>query len=132
MRIVKLFKKLIGADARMEFQARIVAAVIIGGEVLSHEQLEKVKAIGRYLGGDEYSADIFSSEVNYFVENCLRNEADINALVKSIRRLAAKHPHWPLDLPLERLRELEDHHHPLQERVLEFIDSLQHQALKHA
>ncbi len=122
---LRLFwRKLMGDDARIDYYARIVAALIVSVDRLSYEELDRTKLIaGRlFMRKDEEGA--FVSRVFLYLEHCVKGELHLNQLIRRIDQIHRQHPRWIEAITPEVVSLCEVADEPLQLRVVEFLQAL--------
>lgn len=124
MGIKLFFRKLFGSDARIDFYAKIFAALIISTDRLSYEELELVKKVAGLLFTQKSDETYFVSQVMYHLELCVKNELHINQIIRRIDYLNRLHPRWIESVSSEAVALCRTEGDGLQERVIEYIHSL--------
>ena len=122
------WRKLMGADLRIDFYAKIIAALIVAVDRLSYEELDRVKMIAGRLFVRKDEESHFVSRVFLHLEWCVKSELHINQLIRRIDQIHRQHPRWIEAISPEIISLCEVPGETLQLRVVEFIQGLRQPA----
>lgn len=118
------FHRLFDSDAQSDYCAKVFAALLVSGEVLDMEKLEQAKGVGEILFPAGPQRERFASMLVFYMESCVTEELDLNALVKRITAATRKNPEWLAAIPEEAYAQVWNPGVPLQQRVFEMLENL--------
>ena len=118
------WRKLVGEDMRIDFYAKIIAALIVAVDKLSYEELDRVKLIAGRLFVRKDEESYFTARVLLHLELCIKNELHINQLIRRIDQMHRLHPRWIEMMTPEIVSLCEVPGEELQARVVEFLQDL--------
>ena len=124
------FHRLFDSDAQSDYCAKVFAALLLAGEVLDMERLEQAKGVGEVLFPAGPQRERFASMLVFYMESCITEELDLNALVKRITEATRKNPEWLAAIPGEAYDQVRIPEVPLQERVYEMLENLKANGFK--
>jgi hypothetical protein len=119
-----IFAALFGNDDRIDFYAKIFAALVASGEQIGDTNA-KIKAAGEIQFTDNDDRKFFAERVLFYLAAYAANYAVINKIIRRIAHFHKLYPSWILEARREFLEVARCANDGLQDRVYEFVSRMQ-------
>ncbi|MDR1451036.1 MAG: hypothetical protein LBI57_01690 [Helicobacteraceae bacterium] len=130
MNIGGFFRNLFRSDERVDFYAKVFAALIVSVDRKLDDAADRIKSASEtFFSGTKQQA-LFAELTRRYIADCAKNETALNQLARKIARLGKLYPSWLAGVKEEGIAFAKADNDGLQDRTFEFIASLKAEAAK--
>ncbi|MDR2639618.1 MAG: hypothetical protein LBC09_07275 [Helicobacteraceae bacterium] len=130
MRFCDFFGDLFRADKRIDFYAKIFAALIASIDRKIDDAGDRIKSASEALFSGKKDRSLFAELTRGYIAGCAKNETSLNQLARKIAQLGKLYPSWSADINMDALLFAKADNEGLQDRMFEFIENLKAESTK--